>query len=326
MRFIKQTPHALTLLCLMLILIALSACEPPAPQVANQADESAAADAPETVTVTHPQGETTVVKNPQTVVVLNYSGLDTLDQLGIPVAGLPQGPLIPPFLEKYNGEEYTNIGSMREPDYEKINDLKPDLIIVGLRTAPLYEEMSKIAPTLDITVDWANKQETFNDYVTNLGLIFDKEDEVAERLEGINQKIETVRQTAEASGKTGLVVMASGGEVSGYGPGSRFGLVHDMLGIIPSDASLAAETHGDAISFEFILEQNPDIIYVIDRDSAIGDEGQSAEAVMDNELVAATTAGSEGNIVYVSSVNWYLLDAGLSTFAAMIDEVASGLE
>ncbi|MEM7034890.1 MAG: ABC transporter substrate-binding protein, partial [Chloroflexota bacterium] len=292
---------------------------------ASMADDGAE-DAPEMVTVTHPQGETTVVKNPQTVVVFNYSALDTLDQLDIPVTGVIQGPLMPPNLEKYNGEDYVAVGGMREPDFEKVNELNPDLIIVGLRTARLYEEMSKIAPTLDVTVDWTNKHETFKNYMTNIGIIFDKEAEVAERLAAIDQRISDVRAKAEASGATALIVLSSGGEVSGYGPGSRFGLIHDMLGVAHTTDTMVAETHGDAISFEFILEQNPDILYVVDRDAAIGAEGEAAAQVMDNELVESTTAGANDNIVYLDPVNWYLVDAGLSAFEAMIDEVESGLE
>lgn len=320
--------QSITLLSLIAVMaMLLSACAL-TPEFTDSISASESTDdmATEMVTVTHPQGETTVVRNPQTIVVFNYSALDTLDQLGIPVTGVIQGPLMPPNLEKYNGDEYVNVGSMREPDYEKVNELNPDLIIVGLRTSPLYEEMAKIAPTLDVTVDWTNKYETFKDYMTNIGIIFDKEAEVAERLAAIDQRILDVREQAEASGATALIVLSSGGEVSGYGPGSRFGLIHDMLGVAHTTDTMVAETHGDTISFEFILEQNPDILYVVDRDAAIGAEGEAAAQVMDNELVEGTTAGANDNIVYLNSINWYLVDAGLSAFEMMIDEVASGLQ
>ncbi|MEM7125945.1 MAG: siderophore ABC transporter substrate-binding protein [Chloroflexota bacterium] len=316
----KKQNKTLALIIGLLVLL-LSACVP------LEATTGSMDEAAETVTVTHPQGETTVIKNPQTVVVFNYSALDTLDALGIPVTGVIQGPIMPPHLEQYNGEEYASVGGMREPDYEAINALSPDLIVVGLRTAGLYEEMSKIAPTLDITVDWANKWETFSDYMINIGIIFDKEAEVAERLSALETRIIEIKAQAESSDLQGLVVLTSGGEVSGYGPGSRFGMIHDMLGVAPTKDSMAAETHGDAISFEFILEQNPGVLYVLDRDAAIGQEGdQSAEQMMDNELVAETTAGANENIVYLDPVAWYLADHGLSTFEIMVNEVAEGIE
>ncbi|MEM8858679.1 MAG: ABC transporter substrate-binding protein, partial [Chloroflexota bacterium] len=266
---------------------------------ASSSDEEEMAEEmePEMVTVTHPQGETTVVKNPETIVVFNYSALDTLDKLGIPVAGVPQGPLMPPHLEKYNGSEYVNVGSFREADMEAVNALDPDLIIVGLRTARMYEDMSAIAPTLDMTVDWANKMETFEAYLDNFAVIFDKEAEIAAEKDAINAQIADVKAQAEDSGAAGLIVLTSGGEVSGYGPGSRFGFIHDLLGVAPTADTMTAETHGDAISFEFILEQNPDVIFAMDRDAAIGAEGDAAAVVLDNELVNQTAAGAAGNIV-----------------------------
>lgn len=291
----------------------------------EEADAGAAA--PVEITVSHPQGETTLMAPPQRVVVFDYSTLDTLDALGLGdhVAGVMQGPLMPPHLEKYNGGEYTNIGSFFEPDYEAVNALDPDLIIVALRTSPFYEDLSAIAPTIDTTVAWDNSYETLSDYVTNIGLIFGKEAEAQERLAAIEARIGEVQAMAAAADSTALIVLTSGGEVSGYGPGSRFGMIHDLLGVGATADPMAAETHGDAISFEFILEQNPDIIYAIDRDSAVGEEGQTAAQILDNELVNSTTAGATGNIVYLDPVVWYLADAGLTTFATRIEEVAAGL-
>ncbi|MEM7799149.1 MAG: ABC transporter substrate-binding protein [Chloroflexota bacterium] len=291
----------------------------------EEAEEEEMADEPEMVTVTHPSGETTVAKNPETIVVFNYSALDTLDKLGIPVAGVPQGPLMPPHLEKYNGSEYVNVGSFREADMEAVNGLDPDLIIVGLRTQPMYADMSEIAPTIDMTVDWINKIETFESYLNNFGMIFDMEDTVAAEIAAINDHIAEVQAKAESTGYTGLIVLTSGGEVSGYGPASRFGFIHDLLNVAPTADTMTAETHGDAISFEFILEQNPDVIFAVDRDAAIGAEAEPASAVLDNDLVNQTTAGAAGNIVFLDPVNWYLADAGLTTFDAMISDVESGL-
>lgn len=348
MKFIKPHNNILSFLLMTAITVLLLACgaapeTPTEDTAATTADETEvevveeaavstaeeteaeAAEAMAELVITHPQGETTVGKNPERVVVFNYSALDTLDQLGIPVVGVPQGPLMPPHLAKYNGEEYANVGSFHEADMEKVNELQPDLIIVGLRSSPLYEDLSELAPTIDVTVDWENKLESFKDYVTNLGIIFDKEAEVAERLATIDEHIAEVQALATGSNYQGLIVLTSGGEVSGYGPGSRFGLIHDMLGVAPTTETMVSETHGDTISFEFILDQNPDVIYVLDRDAAIGEQGEAAAQTLDNELVNSTTAGSTGNIVYLDPVNWYLVDAGLSTLDAMISDVAAGL-
>lgn len=281
----------------------------------------------ETVTVSHPQGETTVVKNPQTVVVFEYGILNTLDLLGIEVAAVPQSSSIPPFMSKYNdAEAYANAGTLFEPDYEKINELKPDLIVIGGRSSGAYPELSKIAPTLDVTIDQANFLEDFKHNMTNIGLIFGKEAEVEAALSEIDASIARVQEAAAASGKTALIVMTTGGEVTAYGPGSRFGFIHDILGVTAVEEDIEAETHGDAISFEYILEKNPDILFIIDRDSAIGEAAESAAQIMDNDLIKATTAYANDALVYLDASVWYLANTGLGTVATMISEVEAGLE
>lgn len=320
-------------LCALLLLVSvvLAACVVP-PVAAPAADEvpaateAAAAEAAEAVVIAHAQGETTVTKQPATVVVFDHSVLDTLDQLGVPVAAVPQGSPIPPFLEKYAGADYANAGTLFEPDYEKVNELQPDLIIVAGRSSGVYGELAKIAPTIDLTVDQANFIESFKNNVTQLGVIFGKEEEVASRLAAIDEAIARVQEKAAASGETALIVMTTGGEVTAYGPGSRFGIIHDLLGVTPIVADIEAETHGDAISFEFILEKNPDILFIIDRDSAIGEGSAAAAQVMDNELIHATKAWTNDNLVYLDPAVWYLANAGLNTVATMVAEVEAGLE
>ena len=56
--------------------------------------------------------------------------------------------------------------------------------------------------------------------------------------------------------------------MSAYGPNSRFGLVHDVLGYKAVDEKIDVSTHGQNITFEYIVEKNPDVLFVIDRDAA----------------------------------------------------------
>ncbi len=322
----KQNVRLIGLLIALTLLV--SACVAPvAPAPASAASEPAATENgdADTVTITHPQGETPVTKNPETVVVFDYSALDTLDQLGVPVAALPKQSL-PPFLEKYGDEAYENAGTLFEPDYELVNRLQPDLIIVGGRSAAVYEDLAKIAPTIDVTVDQTNVLESLKANITNLGIIFDKEAEVAERLAAIEESIAQLQEAAAASEQNALIVMTSGGQVTAYGPGSRFGIIHDLFGVAPVVEDIEAATHGDAISFEFILEYDPDILFIIDRDSAIGQGTEAAEVVMDNELIHQTKAWANDSLVYLDPATWYLANSGLGTFAAMVDEIRAAFE
>ena len=105
------------------------------------------------LTIKHFLGETKVKKNPEKVVVFDFGTLDTLDALGVEVAGLPREGTVPSYLEKYNTDKYENVGSLKEPDFEKINELQPDLIIISARQQDLYKEFQEIAPTIYLGVD-----------------------------------------------------------------------------------------------------------------------------------------------------------------------------
>src|SRR5699024_5926919 len=104
------------------------------------------------LTIQHELGETPIKKNPKSVVVFDYGVLDSLDKLGIEgVAGVAKDSL-PPYLSKYEDDQYENIGSLKEPDFEKIDAMGPDLILISGRQSDLYDQLAEIAPTIYLGV------------------------------------------------------------------------------------------------------------------------------------------------------------------------------
>ena len=261
--------------------------------------------------------------DPERVLTFDFAALTTLDALDVDVWGLPQENL-PGTLEKYSSDEYENIGTLFEPDYEAVQAAEPDLIIVAGRSAAVYPELSKIAPTIDLSNDAADFRTSVVENAEILGQIFDREDEVDEMVAALDDSIADVQDVAAEAG-TGLIVMTNAGEVSAFGPGSRFGFLHDDLGVTPVIEDVEAATHGEAVSFEFLLETNPDWLFVVDRDAATGESTDAAKAVLDNEIVKQTTAYKNDHIVYVDPVAWYIVNGGLTTLQAMTDEVAAAL-
>lgn len=171
---------------------------------ATTAPTTEATTAPTELTFKHALGETTIKSNPQKVVVFDFGTLDTLDKLGVEVTGVPQSN-VPAYLSKYNDAKYENVGGLKEPDFEKINSLSPDLIIISGRQQDSYEEFSKIAPTLYVAVDNANYMESFTNNVKMLGQIFGKEAEVETELATINDSIKALNTKATADGKKHLL-------------------------------------------------------------------------------------------------------------------------
>jgi iron complex transport system substrate-binding protein len=281
------------------------------------------AEVPTEVIVSHNQGETVVPYQPETVLTFDIASLSTLHALGIDVAGVPAFAF-PETLAQYEGDEYEKIGSLFEPDYEAVNALEADLIIVAARSSTVYPQLSEIATTIDLTADNSNFLATQKANAEVLGEIFGKQDEVAELWGAIEASVEAVNEATAEAGKA-LVVMVSGGNLSIYGPGSRFGWIHTDLGFEPVFENVDDATHGAEITAEFLLEANPDWFIVIDRDSAVGQSGEAAESVLDNELVQQTTAWQNDQVIYLSPSNWYIVMGGLGAVQEMVSEIAVAL-
>jgi iron complex transport system substrate-binding protein len=282
------------------------------------------ADEATTITVEHAQGSTANVPvNPEKVFTFDLGVLDTLDALGVEPAGVPEAAY-PEALAKYSDAKYTKIGSLKEPDFEAVSAGDPDLIIISGRTAGAYEELSKIAPTIDLSVDAAQPMESFKDQAEKLGTIFNKSSEVEEQLAAVDATVSDTKAKAASAGK-GLIVLTSGGEVTAYGAGSRFGIIHDVLGV-PTAADVKVDgSHGEAISFEYIKQANPDLLYVINRDTATGGEASAANPILDNELVKSTNAAKNNKIINLDPAGWYVVGYGLNNVKAMVDAVAASV-
>ena len=290
--------------------------------------DSATASQPAEVEITHYSGTDVVPVSPETVVVADIAALLSLHDLGAEgIAGLlGLGVPIPDkYAEALNNPDFAELGSVWEPDYEAINALEPDLIIVAGRSSRIYADMKEIAPTADLTV-WEDFYNKFQEQHRNMGKIFGVEDRVEERLAELDAMVQDVSAQAAGAGRA-LILLTTGAEVTAYGPGSRFGFVHDTFGYAAADENLEREaTHGDAVSFEYILEMQPDVLFVIDRASAIGEEGKAAAEILDNELVAQTPAWQNGRVVYVDAFDWYIAWTSLPAMFQVVEDVKSGLQ
>lgn len=287
-----------------------------------------AAKESEEITIKHKLGEAKLKKNPQTVVAFDYGVLDSLDKLGIEVTGVAQSS-IPPYLAKFKDAKYKNIGSLKEPDFEKINAMKPDVIFISGRQQDAYEELNKIAPTIFLGVDTSKYMESFTANMKTLGTIFGKETQVDEELGKINDSIKQLNEKATASGKNALIILANEGKISAYGAGSRFGILHDVFGFTPVDKNIEVSTHGQSVSFEYVVEKDPDYLFVVDRDGAVAtnkDAVTPAKQIIENDLVKNTKAFKNGNIIYLDANYWYLSGGGLVSTANMADEVLKDIK
>ncbi|MBT2687699.1 siderophore ABC transporter substrate-binding protein [Bacillus sp. ISL-47] len=314
----------LSLFLIMAVLaIVTAACGTETSQEANGSGEGSKTESNE-ITIKHQLGETPVTVNPEKVVVFDFGVLDTLDKLGVEVTGVPQMN-IPKYLSKFEDSKYENVGSLKEPDFEKISEIQPELIIISGRQQEAYEELSEIAPTIFMGVDTSKYMESFKENTKTLGEIFGKEEEAEKELASIEESIAALKEKATADGSNGLIILANEGSLSAYGPASRFGIVHDVFGVKPADDKIEVSTHGQSVSPEYIVEKDPDYLFVIDRGAAVEGES-SAKQIIENELVKKTKAYENDHIIYLNPDYWYLSGGGLVSVAEMVKEIEKGLE
>lgn len=279
----------------------------------------------ETLVVSHELGETTVNKNPKRVVVFDYGILDSLDKLEVEgIVGLVQEGL-PEHLSKFESEDYSSVGSLKEPNMEKIFELTPDLIIISGRQADYYEELSKIAPTIHLGVNNENYLESFSENMNKLGEIFGKEKAVEKELTAITEAIEELNAKVTEKNVNGLITLANDGSFSVYGAESRFGIIHNSFGVTPVDETIEASTHGQKASFEYIVEKNPQYLFVVDRAAIVGGT-TSAKELFENELMKKTDVYKNDNIVYLNPNIWYTATGGFTSTMIMVEEIDNAIK
>jgi ABC-type enterochelin transport system, periplasmic component len=160
--------------------------------------------------------------------------------------------------------------------------------------------------------------------VTTLAEVFGEEDAVADRLAALDQRVS--RGEGGRGGRGGRALrddQRRRGQRLRPGDPVRSGL--RRAGADPHDEGLTAADHGDAISFEYIAEKDPDILLVLDRDAAIGESGTAAQQVLDNELVRGTTAWENDDVHYLDSSVWYIAPNGLPSVEQMVEEVGAAV-
>ena len=198
------------------------------------------------LTIEHRFGSTEVKKNPKNVVVLDYGSLDILNTLGVEVKALPKQGL-PSYLNEYKDKKYVDIGGLKEFDIEKINELKPELIIIEGRQQDSYEELSKIAPTIGLGSESTDFMKSLEFSCNILGQIFEKEDEIKENLNEIKSKLEKVSTKVKETNSNAAILMVADNSISVYGEKSRFNMLYNEFGFKINDASVGDDKHGQKI-------------------------------------------------------------------------------
>ncbi|MYL43263.1 siderophore ABC transporter substrate-binding protein [Virgibacillus salexigens] len=263
---------------------------------------------------------------PENIVVFDYGMLDTLDALGVEgIVGVAKGSTLPSHLEKYASDEYTNIGTLKEPLLEDIAALEPDVIFISGRQSAFYDQLKEITPNVVfVGTQQDDYWNTFQESVNIAATMFDKEQEADEYLAEFDSALEEVNELA-GNYETSLVTMYNEGNLSGFASNSRFGYLYDVYGFNPVTEDIESSSHGSNFGFEALLEFDPEVLFVIDRTAAIGGDS-NINKDMENDIIKQTKAYKNDQIIYLDGPLWYLSGGGLQSEMDKINEILDELK
>ena len=273
--------------------------------------------------------ELTVPANPKRIAILDMASLDILNSLGVSDRVVGSATTKLPYLSDIvNAEDVANLGTIKEADLEAVMACEPDVIFIGGRLSKNYDALSEIAPVVYLSTD--SELGVVESVRKNAGIVasmFGLEDKVDELMSGFDARIATLAEAAKD--KTAIVGMCTSGSFNVMGNDGRCSIIGREIGFenVGVDADIDTATHGNEASFEFVVKQNPQYIFVLDRDAAINVEGaQLARDIMENELVMGLDAYQEGHVVYLANpAVWYTAEGGVTALDIMLSDIESAL-
>jgi iron complex transport system substrate-binding protein len=244
----------------------------------------------ETRAVEHAMGTAQVPTDPQRVVVLDTGELDDALALGVKPVGAVRIDVSTDFLS-YLGDQTDGIemvGSISEPNLEKIAALNPDLILSStVRHEAIYEQLNAIAPTVlapDLGDTW---KENFRLYAEALG----KAEEAEQMLADFEERAAALGEDL-GTGKTLSIVRFLPGQIRLYSDKSFTGTILTDMGLEVPPAAAGADTFAE-LSPEQVTKAEADYLYVstygpvedTDQDAVVGGPlWQTLDAVQADEV------------------------------------------
>lgn len=255
---------------LLVILLSLSACS----QTSDNNDKDV-----DMVTINDVKGEVSIPKDPQRVVDLSGNS-DILSILGYDVIGTANSDAydytkFPTYLEDIlQGATILGYSMQDTMDVEAVMNLRPDLIIISTVQEKMYDQLSKLAPTVMIeleALDWSEDVKSF-------AKVFNKEDVANEWLTNYFSKAEAVGKTIKENNgehSTYLAFLASGGQFFIF-DNAGFGgvLYNDMQLAKPKGMPEQSDISLPVVTYEGLANIETDYIFLIStsEDKALLDD------------------------------------------------------
>lgn len=282
-----------------------------------------------TITSLNAEGEAfehEVAYKPERVAMLDLAAMDIVDYLGEGDSIVGAATTSIDYLADY--ENVKSIGNIKTPDLEAVMEVEPQIIFIGGRLKSYYAQLEEIAPVvyLATNTELGVVESTYNT-IDTIATIYGKGKQSSNVQEEYNKRIDALKDKANSS--DALVGMCTGGKFNLLGNDGRCSIIGTEIGFNNLSTEYAAYTsaHGETTSWEYVAAQDPEWIFCMDRDAAIGTEGATPAAdILNNAYVNGTRAGKNNHVVVLEHSNvWYTAEGGIQALGIMLSDLESVL-
>lgn len=258
----------------------------------------------ESYTVTHAMGETTIEGEPKRIVILTNEGVEALLAMGVTPVGAVEAWTGDTWYEHTTEQlkDTKSVGNESEPSLEAIAALKPDLIIGNkMRQEKVYDQLSKIAPTVfaeTLRGDW---QENFKLYAQAIN----KEDVGKEKLDAYNKRIEDLKvEFGDKTQQEVSMVRFMAGDVRIYHKDSFSGVILEQLGFArPAEQDLP-DFAEKGVTKERIPAMDGDIMFYFTYETGDNEATKLEEEWVNDPLFQNLEVAKAEKVFKVNDVIW----------------------
>ncbi|MDF2673088.1 MAG: transporter substrate-binding protein [Clostridiales bacterium] len=181
-----------------------------------------------------------------------------------------------------------SIGSLTDPNIEKIVELQPDLVVASTH---FKEDVAKKLEDLGIKVVVLYNAENFDgayDTITTFGQIINAQDKAEELVSGMKEKIENIKEKVKGTVIPKVYYVVGFGKDGDYtATGETF--IAQMIEMAGGE-NIAKDATGWTYSLEKIIENDPEYIIISKnygmKEQFIGTEGyKELSAVKNNKVI-----------------------------------------
>ena len=222
------------------------------------------------VTVKDAKGEFTLDKTPSRVVVLEYSFVDALAQVGVSPVGVADDNKIDRILPQVREKiaAWQSVGTRSQPSLEVIASLKPDLIIADpSRHTAVFEELKKIAPTVMFDSRHESYQENL-ETAQKIGDLVGKSSEMKAKINEHNDYIANIAKNLGVQGKKASFGTSREDKFNIQNDNGYVGSFLTTLGFAPT--KLNSDQSFVEINLEQLVMEKPEYLFIAHyRDESI---------------------------------------------------------